>query len=364
MKIFLQGEVLTAVDLNNNFKEVSTEGLDPRYYGGTFLTGWTQYPAGNSQSISYILVNDAPVGNAVIQVSNYVSARGPYIPLDTTLDYTVEFWARKSANGSSNSGNVYLVVSEYDTNLTTIAGDGADWYYPIPTAQQNTFVLNTWTKFGPYSIGPNSDRNHYANGKFISVGFTANYGNGNDTIQFTGFRISPYSTGGGGGTGPMGPRGYTGSAGAGYIGSIGSLGYTGSTGAGYTGSRGTDGYAGSNGTNGYTGSAGAGYTGSKGDIGYSGSAGYIGLDGYTGSIGFTGSAGTSAINGYGSAGQILISNGSAAEFKSKFYAGDYDIIPVSPEYGDIWFSTIDNKPYMWANNGYYDTWYDFLPPSN
>lgn len=147
--------------------------------------------------------------------------------------------------------------------------------------------------------------------------------------------------------------------GDGYNGSIGTIGYTGSIGIGFAGSTGGTGYTGSAGyigVDGYTGSIGAdGYNGSFGEIGYTGSIGY----------GYTGSKGTTAINNYGTAntaGQILISNGTIAEFKSKFYVGDYDIIPISPEYGDIWFSTIDDKPFMWVNNGYYDLWYDFLPP--
>jgi len=130
-------------------------------------------------------------------------------------------------------------------------------------------------------------------------------------------------TGGGG----SGVRGYTGSRG--YDGSVGSIGYAGSQGIGYAGSRGT-----------------TGYVGSQGDIG---------------PIGYTGSAGTTAFDNYGSYGQILVSNGSAASFKSKFYVGNTSVIPASPLYGDIWFSTDDNKPYMWINTGTYDTWYDFLP---
>ena len=417
MKIFLQGEVLSAVDLNANFRELSTAEMDPRYYGGVFLTGWTQYQAGNSQSISYYTIDDAPIGNTVIQVNSHVHVRGPYIPLDTTLDYTVEFWARKVATGTSSTSNLQFVVTEFDTNLSPIPGDGVDWYYPSDT-QQSTLTLNTWAKYGPYSIGPNSDKNHHANGKFISVGFNANHANGNDVIQLTGFRISPYSTGGGGGGGGTpGPRGYIGSVGqtgsygytgsagqviytgsigysgsagiggytgsAGYNGYDGSVGYTGSR--GFVGSRGVTGFTGSIGGLGYTGSIGIGYTGSsgidgfqgsegfqgsKGDIGYTGSAGYIGMDGYTGSRGFIGSTGyigskgTTAINGYGSNGQVLVSNGTFAEFKYKFYTGDYNIIPLFPEYGDVWLSTIDNKPFMWVNNGDFDTWYDFLPPSN
>ena len=61
--------------------------------------------------------------------------------------------------------------------------------------------------------------------------------------------------------------------------------------------------------------------------------------------------------------QIYVSNGTTGYWASRFFAGDYAVIPDSPNYGDIWFSTIDNKPFMWVNNGYFDTWYDFLPPT-
>lgn len=163
--------------------------------------------------------------------------------------------------------------------------------------------------------------------------------------------IASDPTGGGGGTGA---RGYTGSRG--YAGSIGSIGYTGSQGIGFTGSQGSTGYVGSQGNQ-----------GNQGEIGYTGSQGldgYIGADGYTGSqgeIGYTGSSGTAAFDNYGTSGQILVSNGTAANWKSKFYVGNSSVIPISPLYGDIWFSTDDNKPYMWINTGTYDTWYDFLP---
>jgi hypothetical protein len=63
----------------------------------------------------------------------------------------------------------------------------------------------------------------------------------------------------------------------------------------------------------------------------------------------------------GSNGQVLISNGAISYWVSKFYAGNVSVIPVNPSYGDVWYSTDDNKPYMWINTGTYNTWYDFLP---
>lgn len=61
--------------------------------------------------------------------------------------------------------------------------------------------------------------------------------------------------------------------------------------------------------------------------------------------------------------QIYVSNGTGGYWASRFFVGDYDAVPENPSYGDIWFSTLDDKPFMWVNNGYFDTWYDFLPPT-
>ena len=61
--------------------------------------------------------------------------------------------------------------------------------------------------------------------------------------------------------------------------------------------------------------------------------------------------------------QVYVSNGSSGYWASKFFVGDFEVVPEYPNYGDIWFSTIDDKPFMWVNNGYFDTWYDFLPPT-
>ena len=63
----------------------------------------------------------------------------------------------------------------------------------------------------------------------------------------------------------------------------------------------------------------------------------------------------------GSNGQVLISNGAVSYWVNKFYVGNNSVLPPIPVYGDIWFSTDDNKPYMWINTGSFDTWYDFLP---
>lgn len=61
--------------------------------------------------------------------------------------------------------------------------------------------------------------------------------------------------------------------------------------------------------------------------------------------------------------QIYTSNGSGGYWSSRYYVGGYEVVPDTPNYGDVWYSTIDDKPFMWVNNGYFDTWYDFLPPT-
>ena len=68
--------------------------------------------------------------------------------------------------------------------------------------------------------------------------------------------------------------------------------------------------------------------------------------------------------GYGSNGQILVSNNGATYWASRFFSGNSSIVPLYPNYGDIWFSTEYNRPLVWANNGYFDTWYDFSSPSS
>jgi hypothetical protein len=61
--------------------------------------------------------------------------------------------------------------------------------------------------------------------------------------------------------------------------------------------------------------------------------------------------------------QIYTSNGSGGYWSSRYYVGGYEVVPDTPNYGDVWYSTIDDKPFMWVNNGNFDTWYDFLPPT-
>ena len=314
MKIFIAGEILKAADLNANFAELSGNvaniysalagitstsniaALDARYFTGTFLNGWSSFQVGSNSSLTYRPVYDSRVGNTVLEVNTYVWARGPILPLDNTVVYRAEFWAKRTATGSANSGNLYFVVSNYDSNVNIIGGDGTDWHYPLnESLVQNTLSSNVWTKYS-YSVGPNSGtKDHNTNAKFISIGFIANYTGGNDTIQFAGFSLTPFGTGFGGSIG------YTGSGGGG-VGFQGSVGFFGSRGlTGYFGSRGEDGFQGSvgfDGSAGHQGSAGfrgfTGFGGSVGDIGYQGSAG---VDGSRGLVGYTGSLGP-GITGY------------------------------------------------------------------
>jgi hypothetical protein len=61
--------------------------------------------------------------------------------------------------------------------------------------------------------------------------------------------------------------------------------------------------------------------------------------------------------------QIYTSNGTGGYWSSRYFVGGFEVVPAYPNYGDIWYSTLDDKPFMWVNNGYFDTWYDFLPPT-
>ena len=75
---------------------------------------------------------------------------------------------------------------------------------------------------------------------------------------------------------------------------------------------------------------------------------------------------TAAANiGYGVNGSVLTSsNNGTTYWASRFFSGNSSIVPLYPNYGDIWFSTEYNRPLVWANNGYFDTWYDFSSPSS
>ena len=225
-----------------------------------------------------------------------------------------------------------------------------------------------------------------------------------------------------GSAGYIGADGYTGSTG--FVGSKGDQGYTGSKGIdGYSGSAGYNGSIGATGATGYAGSTGfngsAGYNGSIGALGYTGSIGYTGslptgitsnqvntitidagynfipaTDGtqnlgsinnrfkslylsgntlYVGNVALSDNNGTLQVtqaNGYvapvatsiglGSAnGQMLLSNSITTFWHSLYTLSATP--PSNPNYGDIWYYTVDNKPYMWVNDGGGSFWLDFLP---
>lgn len=66
-----------------------------------------------------------------------------------------------------------------------------------------------------------------------------------------------------------------------------------------------------------------------------------------------------ANNSIGYAGSFLVSNGTDDYWRQPFTAGMTP--PDDPVYGEIWYSTDDNKPYMWVTDGGGSFWYDFLP---
>ena len=74
---------------------------------------------------------------------------------------------------------------------------------------------------------------------------------------------------------------------------------------------------------------------------------------------------TAAANiGYGVNGSVLTSsNNGTTYWASRFFSGNVSVVPLNPNYGDVWFSTEYNRPLMWANNGYFDTWFDLSSPS-
>jgi len=66
-----------------------------------------------------------------------------------------------------------------------------------------------------------------------------------------------------------------------------------------------------------------------------------------------------ANNSVGSAGNLLVSNGTVDYWRSLFTASSTP--PTNAVYGEIWYSTDDNKPYMLVTDGGGSFWYDFLP---
>ena len=57
--------------------------------------------------------------------------------------------------------------------------------------------------------------------------------------------------------------------------------------------------------------------------------------------------------------QLLVSNGTATYWSSKFYSGA--LPPEFPNYGDVWLWTDEYRLFMWVNDGAGEYWFDFLP---
>ena len=150
--------------------------------------------------------------------------------------------------------------------------------------------------------------------QYINTGSSANAGNGDNLrAAFTkinnNFSILSTGTIGGGGIGPTGPQGTTGTAGPtgpqGTTGTAGPTGPQGTTGtAGPTGPQGTTGTTGDVGPTGTTGDVGptgpqgdVGPTGPQGDVGPTGTTGDVGPTGPQGDVGPTGTAGTTGTVG-------------------------------------------------------------------
>lgn len=153
----------------------------------------------------------------------------------------------------------------------------------------------------------------------LPLGYTGSQG-GTGTLGPTGFSGSASTA--------VGPTGFTGSVSTvigptGFAGSIGPTGFVGSASSaigptGFTGSGGTaggSGFTGSQGTAGGTGFSGSiGFAGSNGtgSVGFTGSAstvaGFAGSFGFTGSFGYAGSIGTGFTGSSGAAGGITVTS--------------------------------------------------------
>ena len=66
-----------------------------------------------------------------------------------------------------------------------------------------------------------------------------------------------------------------------------------------------------------------------------------------------------ANNSAGEVGQVLTSNSSGTYWHSRLVSSDFP--PSDPILGDIWYSTVFDKPYMYVFDGSSNYWYDFLP---
>ena len=300
MKYFLQGQLLTSGELNQNFKETINAS------GNYFITG--MYNHVNNiylTSVNTSVYFENPVGTGYIG----------------------------SVRGSGNA-----VFLHFGTNTNIIANGASGQFLYLLTGDNNrpgSLYWDTLENLIGYvgTAGLKGDRG-YTGSRSTYIGYSGSPG-----VNYTGSA---------GATGPTGPTGYQGSVGAtGYMGPTGpgpagpagpqgDPGATGATGpagtpggaTGIQGPQGDPGATGATGATGYTGSKSLvpGYVGSPGGIGetgYKGSSGDqgdYGETGYTGSVGFFGSKGYFGSTGYrGSAG---IGNGELL----KGVAGDTEVL--------------------------------------
>ena len=66
-----------------------------------------------------------------------------------------------------------------------------------------------------------------------------------------------------------------------------------------------------------------------------------------------------ANNSTGVAGQVLTTNSTGTFWHTRLVSSDFP--PLDPILGDIWYSTVFDKPYMYVYDGSSAYWYDFLP---
>ena len=168
------------------------QSLDSRYYGATYLRGWSEFAQGSESDITYATTSTSPVGTEVLTIAGTATwGRGPRIRLDRTQNYEVEMWIRKTAGASA--GVYYMVVSNWDANGAVIGGDGTDWHYPTSAVAQTTLTTGTWVKHS-FVVGPyGGTKNHNSTATYIGVGFIVNLSGGTDTLQLTGFKCRPIS---------------------------------------------------------------------------------------------------------------------------------------------------------------------------
>jgi len=273
MKIFVQGEILTAEDLNANFRKASTPELDYRYYGGVFTEPWSVFRAGSNSDLVYEQINDAAIGDYIIRTDKYVWAIGNLVPLDPTQDYECEMWIRRISG--SGAGTHYMVVAQFDGDGNRISQDGTDYYYPV-SDQPMSSIPTTWTKY-KYLVGPRASRGHHPNAKFIAIGFIVNYPfQPNYVVEMCGFKCRTNS-----------------------------IGYTGSF--GYTGSQGIQGIQGIPGPQGVQ-----GIQGPQGPQGPQGAQGPAGASGSGGITTATGLVTNFTVGTYITAGSTIIAYGNEA----------------------------------------------------